>query len=261
MPGERLAKLTVQVENLLGDNFTPNQQPGPYSSYLRLCLGGQTMRFIPTGRNFRTPGVEDVYEYNVLNPPNASNVTMSEPGLDFLLAAIRQACLDHNLAYTVSPRRRVGTTPDGAPLYAFDIQAAVYDASYDLTMQVGSVRPTVRATFSQVVNLPTIRPVQVAVFVNNALIFNSPTGSIALTASNGTNGVYAYAWDDFGAPATATRANVIGPLTYTCTVTDTSGAYTVVQVAVGSDPRLDVRLERVENDVTVVPSGGLPGYT
>lgn len=256
MAGERLAKLTLRVENLVANDpvlIPPFITPW---TYLRLRLGGTWVRFKPTDRSARTVGAEDTYEY----PLFAINGTELPAGVDMLLATIRRAILDHGWNYTVSAKRTAGQAPTGYDYWAFDVEATVYDRANDLAWGLGGSQPIVRPTFLEVASLTTIRPVRAQVRVTDALIFDSPTGAAEVVASNGNDGVYSYAWADFGAPATALRTNIPNGV-YTCTVTDTSGAYVVVQAVVGSDPRLEVRVERNENDVTLVPSGGLPPYT
>jgi hypothetical protein len=248
MAGERLAKLTLRVEH-----FVP----------LRLRLGGTWVRFSPAFRSGRTVGAEDNYDFNIFGSGQTPTTALAA---DLLLDAIRQALLDHPAAntvapnYTVSAKRLVGQTPAGYEMYAFDLEATAYNRTLDLAFTAIPLQGAPPVTYVEVANLTTIRPVQVAVAVTNALVFNSATGGIVLTPSNGNDGVYTYAWADFGAPATALRTNIPNGV-YTCTVTDSSGAYAVVQAVVGSDPRLEVRVERTENDVTLVASGGLAPYT
>lgn len=252
MPGERLAKLTLRVENLVS-------LPGVLGvqEYLRLRLGGSWVRFKAGTTTQRIPGAEDVYDY-------IAYIAEGEfgRGLDNLLAAIRQACTDRGLAYVVSPKQTVVTTNPGEPLrYDFSIEAAVYQLNYNLDwLYFNSNGSGLYPTFSLLENRTTIRPVLAYAIVSNALIFDSPTGSVTVVAENGNNGVYDFRWDDAGAPPTAGRTNLPNA-TYVCVVTDSSGAYTVLQVVVGSDPRLDVLVVRSGDDVTLVPSGGLPGYT
>jgi hypothetical protein len=255
MAGERLAKLTLRVENLVANDpiLTPPFIT-PWTA-LRLRLGGTWVRFTPSARSFRTVGAEDNYEY----PLFAINGTELPAGVDMLLATIRRAILDHGWSYTVSAKRTAGQAPTGYDYWAFDVEATVYDRTNDLAWNLAGTQPIVRPTFLEVASLTTIRPVRAQVLVTDALIFASPTGAVEVVASNGNDGVYSYFWADFGAPATALRTNIPNGV-YTCTVTDTSGASVVVQALVGSDPRLEVRVERNENDVTLVPSGGLAPY-
>jgi hypothetical protein len=249
MPGEQLTSMTLAVRQL-------RTVPTPLA--FRLRLGGAWVSFRATSTNQYYPGTPggngDLYEFN--------GYTYAElgRGVESLLTAIRLACTNRGLAYTVSAKRDVTATDPGSPTtFEFDVQAAVYDRSLDLDF--GMLYSSVSTpTIFLVRSVPTIRPVQVDVAITPAGIFDSPTGGVVLTGRNGNDGVYRYEWDDFGAPASRTRTNLPNA-TYSCTVTDTSGAYAYVQVVVPSDPRLDVLVVRVVDDVTLVPSGGLPGYT
>ncbi|MDO7875991.1 hypothetical protein Q5H93_14705 [Hymenobacter sp. ASUV-10] len=239
MPGERLAKLTLSVNDLVAGGAVRLKLRGTWVAFAR----GGSNQMIRNGLN----GM-DFYQFKGY-PDLAQDV-------DSLLAAIRWVCTDLAAAYVVSAKREL-TVPGGDRTFAFDVEAAVYQPSYDLDFT--DYWPEFNR-FAVVANRTTIRPVVAYAAISNATIFGSPTGSILVFAENGNAGVYTYVWQDTNAPTTPGRSNVPNG-TYLCTITDASGAYTVLQVVVGSDPRLDVLVARTGDDVTLVPSGGLPGYT
>jgi hypothetical protein len=255
MAGERLAKLTLRVTSLM-TTYTAGGFSVSFPLALRFQLAGTWYTFnagLPyqaTGTTYNFPN----YQFTTTPADRAAELARA---VDSLLFALRAACTAGNLNYGVSPKRASGAG------FEFDIEATVYDRGLDLDFGVQGVPvgvPTSAIGSSVVANLTTIRPVLVAVAVVNALIYNSPTGSIALTASNGNDGVYSYSWADPASPTTASRSNVRNG-SYSCTVADTSGASTTVLVTVGSDPRLDVLVNRTDNNVALVASGGLPPYT
>ncbi|MDO7852304.1 SprB repeat-containing protein [Hymenobacter convexus] len=143
-----------------------------------------------------------------------------------------------------------------------NIAATAYDPAFDFQLPVCSpVYVNGSTGFSWLTALSnTIRPVFVAVAVTNTGGFGTRTGAIALVASNGTVGTYTYLWADAGAPLTAGRTGLAAG-TYSCTVTDASGASTVAVAVVASDARLDVLVALTDNNVTLTPSGGVGPYT
>lgn len=265
MAGERYAKLTIRAA-WSWNIGTRGQQ----TEQVRFKLGGQWMRF-------RRGGNPANWEFAVPEPKDCT------PQRDFvlqgvrnLLAAVRLYMLQYGLPYTISAPRdmgddssHVGQTTGGIfnqeinpwPIIEFDITSYTYDATYDLDFVDESAHPAGFDGWQLVQNVNSIRPVYVTPQVTDAVIYNSATGSITLVASNGSVGLYSYAWADPGAPTTATRTNLVGPADYTCTVRDYSGATTTLTVHVGSDPRLDASVQQIANNVTVVATGGVGPYT
>ncbi|GAB3233011.1 hypothetical protein GCM10027346_20650 [Hymenobacter seoulensis] len=137
------------------------------------------------------------------------------------------------------------------------IQATRYDDSLDFQP---SILPAsgYSVQFRDLERLSTIKSLIVKETVVHATIFGAANGSVTLAVSNGT-GSYAYAWAD--GPTTRDRANVAAG-NYPVTVTDTAtGANTTITVLVGQPERLTVVVDRLNNDVTLRVSGGIPGYT
>jgi hypothetical protein len=257
MAGERYAKITIRAG----------------WSYVDSTRGDQT-----TQVKFRLGGVWETYnrggsatEYAI---PDPSNITPDPrqfvmQGVTNLVALLKNTIQQRGLPYTVSALRDAGDDSSHIgqggfgnaetapwPLVEFDITATVYDTSYNLDFS------TIAPTGWQIVqNITTIPPVYVSALVTDAIIYKSATGSIELLPSNGLTGYYTYQWADPGAPATAVRTNVIGPADYTCLVMDASGASATIVVHVGSDPRLDVFVQKVANDVTLITTGGVAPYT
>lgn len=101
--------------------------------------------------------------------------------------------------------------------------------------------------------------------VNNALIYNTNTGSIDLNVTGGV-GPYTYSWSN---NASAEDINALGAGTYTVTVTDANGAiftatYTVTQPAqlTVSGIVINATIYNVTNGaINITPAGGVGPYT
>jgi hypothetical protein len=246
MAGERLTKLVIQA------SFSIYPGPrGEQAKEVRFRLGGQWAVF-------RLGGNPDQYQFALPDANSADYHAYMLDGITNLITVVRSYITKNGLPYLVSNVRYVGDDPNNVPqpIVEFDIEATTYDQANDLDFYA------VSPTGWRVMSLEsTIRPVFVDVQVTNATIYNSPTGAITLVATNGTSGNYTYLWSDLGVMGgPATRTQLVGPATYTCKVLDASGAFTIVKVTVGSDSRLEVLVEKTDNNVTLLPSGGLPGY-
>lgn len=253
MAGERLAKLIIRASWSLNA-----AERGDQTEEVRFRLAGQWV-------SYRRGGGSN--EFVVPNPTTNNGAYTPDymlDGIGNLLTLVRRTILQRGLGYTVSAVRYIGDVPGGSgsntPQVEFDITAQVYDQSYDLDFFVlrDNYQPKAWQVFA---NLWTIKPVYVTAQVTDAVIYNSATGSITLVPSNGNYGIYSYLWADPGAPTTATRTNLVGPAKYTCVVMDNSGASTSITVQVGSDPRLDVAVQKIANDVTLITTGGVGPYT
>ncbi|MGI4871457.1 MAG: hypothetical protein ACRYFX_09800 [Janthinobacterium lividum] len=258
MAGERYAKLTIRAAWSRADALRGSQ-----TQEVRFQLAGQWETYRrganPAANEFVVPDPDN------LTPPR----DFVRLGVENLLALVRATIAARGLSYGVSVPRDLGDTPspimgdDPWPQVEFDIVAAVYDQTYDLDFYNGFVT---LPGWQVVQNLPTIRPLLVASSVTNALIYGSATGSITLTPSNGPVSIlgptpYFYQWADETTLGQATRLNLIGPASYTCTVFVLNGASLDVTVAVGSDPRLEVLVITTSTSIELQVSGGLPGYT
>jgi len=253
MAGERYAKLTMRTSWSLNA-----QRRGEQTEEVRFRLNGQWVSYRRGG------GSNEFVAPNPTTNNGAYTPDYMLDGVNNLLALVRRTILQRGLAYLVSPARYVGDIMGDSgslqPQVEFDITAQVYDQAYDLDFFV--LRDTYQPKAWEVYgNLWTIKPVYVTAQVTDAVIYNSATGSITLVPSNGNYGLYSYLWADPGAPTTATRTNLVGPASYTCVVRDYSGAETSITVQVGSDPRLDVAVQKIANDVTLITTGGVGPYT
>lgn len=253
MAGERYAKLTMRAAWSLN-----KPQRADQTEDVRFKLNGAFVGYRRGGNS---------NEFVVPDPTTNNGVYTPDYMLDGvanLLALVRLTIAQRGLPYVVSAVRFIANVPGfngiPTPQVEFDITATAYDQTLDLDFYV--FRDIYQPAAWQVYgNLWTIKPVYVTAQVTDAVIYNSPTGSITLVPSNGNNGLYSYAWADPGAPTTATRTNLVGPASYTCVVRDYSGAETSITVQVGSDPRLDVAVQKIANDVTLVTTGGVGPYT
>jgi hypothetical protein len=254
MAGERYSKLTIRAAWSQLDYLRADQ-----TQEVRFRLAGQWVTYrrgaYPDRNEFVVPDPDDVGRDYVLR------------GVKGLLDLVQKTITDRGLSYTVSAPRDGGDSLDHVNAEAgvfdtrtrsvveFDIEASVYDANYDLNFS------SVYQTGWKIVNvLSTIRPIYVEVTVVNATIFGSATGRISLEARNGSTGNYTYQWDDPKVGNTATRENVKAG-TYTCVVSDASGASTRVIATVGSDPLFTVAINTTDTSIELVPAGGLPPYT
>ncbi len=263
MAGERQPKITIRAA-WSWVAFTRGKQ----TDQVRIKLSGQFLTF----RRGANPGNN---EFVVPDPSSVNpNRDFVRAGVTNLLDRLRFLILQNGLPYTVSALRDVGDDPSHVgqgsgfnqelvpwPIIEFDITAQTYEPAFNLDFRDDSSRPAGFDGWAIVQNLGGIKPVYVTPQVTDAAIYNSPTGAITLVASNGNSGIYSYQWADPGAPATATRTNLVGPASYTCVVSDYSGASTSVTVFVGSDPRLDVAVQKIANDVRLITTGGVGPYT
>ncbi|MDB5270881.1 MAG: hypothetical protein JWP58_3921 [Hymenobacter sp.] len=253
MAGERLATQTLYVTQYqLSDG-----------SWVDLWLGGQARRF--------TAAMNDGHSAVPLNTPNRFHIMtvynvspdqLQRTTVESFIYALQQflgaSGLDSH--YTVAPVTAVyGSQSETIGCL---IQATSYDAAYDFQFPVCSqVYQTGGTGFSWNSTLTnTIRPVLLTAAITHNQVFGTATGTIAITATNGTAGTYTYGWADAGAPLLASRSGLAAG-TYTVTVTDGSGASASLANVVRSDDRLDVLVDRTDNNVTLVPSGGVPPYT
>lgn len=263
MAGERYSKLTLRV----AWSWVASTR-GLQTEQVRFRLGGQWLTF-RRGANINNN------EFVVPDPPSVTpNREFVLRGVNNLRDRIRFLIFQNGLPYTVSPLRDVGDDPNHIgqgsgftqelvawPVVEFDITAISYDPALDIDFIDDSPHPQGFDGWTIIQNLSGIKPVYVTAQVTDAVIYNSATGSITLVPSNGNYGIYSYLWADPGAPTTATRTNLVGPAKYTCVVSDYSGASTSITVQVGSDPRLDVAVQKIANDVTLVTTGGVGPYT
>jgi hypothetical protein len=251
MAGERYATLTIRAAWGWVDNTRATQ-----TQEVRFQLAGQWVTYrrgaYPDRNEFVVPDPND------LNPGRSFVLE----GVKNLLALVQKTITDRGLNYTVSAPRDAGDSKDNAqydydyfPLVDFDIVATAYDAALNLNFFATS--PT---GWTVLTNQGTVRPIYVDVDVTNATIFGSATGRINLEARNGTTGNYSYQWNDPKFGNTATLLNVKAG-TYTCVVTDASGASTRVVVTVLSDPLFTVAVNTTDTSIELVASGGLPPYT
>ena len=146
-----------------------------------------------------------------------------------------------------------------APGFSFiQVRATLYDTAYDFQpVLVDPPGPMSGIDLAPHLTVTTIRPVIVDYIVTHAGVFGSATGAIVVTGRNGNNGVYTYAWAD--GPTTSVRNDLLAGR-YSCVVTDSSGASSSVTLTVLEDDRLEVVVDRSENNVTLRVSGGRPPY-
>ena len=230
MAGERYASLTLETDLIEHGQTISLWLGGAYHTFTAVSLQGNP----PLGPR----------EYYVLEPTYADNVTQ----LRLAVIAEIQAL---GLPYVVSSEL---PTVNAGGLTTLTVQATAYDPLLNFAATLVGMP---NGAIGDIERLDTTRPVLVAVNTTAATRFGAADGSITLVASNGTVGTYTYRWAD--GPLTATRAQVLAG-SYSCTVTDASGANTTVVVVVGSDARLDVLVNRTANNVTLVPSGGVAPY-
>lgn len=253
MAGERYSKLTIraawsQLDYLRGDQ----------TQQVRFKLAGQWVTYRRGGSSteFVAPDPDDVGRDYVLQ------------GIRNLLALVQQTITNRGLPYTISAPRDGGDSLDHVnaepgvfdsqprSVVEFDITAQVYDQNYNLDFASGW--PT---GWKVVLNAPAIEPIYVTPQVTDAVIYRSATGAITLVPIRSNTGQFFYAWADASVFFGPTRTKLVGPATYTCVVTDGSGASTSVDVFVGSDPRLDVSVQKIDNNVTLVVTGGVGPYS
>jgi hypothetical protein len=246
MAGERLAKLTLKADwgvSIFGPNnyLTQTQQ-------IRFKLGGQW-------ENFGSSGWNPTFGTGFAVPFANNDPDFIKTGMGNLVLALRDVLTARNLPYVVSEVRDAGRNAQGVMRVEFDISALDYEVRLDLDFQCLS-----SGTGWSFVNQPTVLPLKLTGYVQDATIFGSATGvmSVVTTANNG--GPLTYVWADGPTITTALRLNVRAG-TYVCTVTDAKGASTTITLVVKSDPQLLVQVLSTATTITLVPSGGLPGYT
>lgn len=246
MAGERLAKLTLQADwgvSVFG-----------FNSYL---LQTQKIRFQLDGQwaDFGSDGWQPTFGtgFNVPFPSNDPN--FSKTGLDNLVLAVRSVITARKLPYQVSDTREVGRNAQGVMRVEFDVTALDYDPRYDLAFECLS-----SSTGWVVTNQRTVRPLVAKAYVQDATIFGSATGVIQVDVTAWNKYPFTYTWADDPTITTALRQNVKAG-TYVVTIADAAGASTTLTVVVKSDPQLLVQVLSTATTITLVPSGGLPGYT
>jgi hypothetical protein len=262
MAGERYAKITVRAAWSWVRN-TRQQQ----TEQVSFKLAGQW-------HSYRRGG--NAGEFAVPDPgtggPDPRDFVLR--GVNNLLALVRQTIAQRGLSYTISAARDAGDDSshvgqqlgffketDPWPIVEFDVVANLYDPRYDLDFaDDGLFNNTVWAGFARTQRVTTISPVFVTAAITDALIYNSPTGEIELTATSNQTVNFTYQWDDQAGLGTRQRLALIGPRTYGCLVTADTGASTHIAPFVGSDPRLEVVAQSTDTTINLLISGGLPPY-
>jgi hypothetical protein len=246
MAGERLAKLTLRADwnpASFGTDTWLFQ-----TKEIRLLLDGQWETF---GNDNWSPTAGK--GFNVPFPTNDPDFIKT--GQANLVLALREVVTARNLPYVVSEVREAGRNAStGVMRVEFDIAALDYEPRYDLGFTWGT--PTGWA----VVNQATVKPLTMDYQVQDATIFGTATGVIVLIERSYNRLPLTYVWADDPTATTRQRLNVRAG-TYPCTITDALGASTTVTVVVKSDPQLLVQVLSTATTITLVPSGGLPGYT
>ena len=267
MAGERFAKLTVRAAfswDIVGRGRQTDRVDillaGQWHSYYR---GGGPNEFVVPDPGTGGPDPRDFVLRTVNN----------------LLVLVRRTIAQRNLSYTVSAPRDMGddTSHNGQsdpgygfptqnqpwPIVEFDIEANVYDPTYDLdfadTSSLGGV--TAWVGWAKPLVQKTVAPVVVTMTVVPATSYGSPTGSITLLANSVQSAGFTYQWDDQAGLGLPYRPNLIGPRTYGCLVVASTGASTYVSPYVGSDPRLEVVAQTTDTTITLVITGGVPPYS
>ncbi|WP_201980336.1 hypothetical protein [Hymenobacter rubidus] len=248
MAGERLATQRVFIH-------AANMQVG---SWVELWLGTAYRRFTAISEN-STPTPSEFGLRTLLSSTDADQAQTNT--VQAFAYAVQQRLGQIGIAGDYTVTVAYGTGLAAGVAQACVVQAVVYDPFWDFRLPSSDqVYLNGNTGFSWYATPEdTIRPVRVAETHTPTGAFGTATGAIALVASNGTVGTYAYRWADAGAPLTASRTGLAAG-SYSCTVTDASGASTTVVVAITEDPRLDVLVSRTDNNVTLVPSGGLAPY-
>jgi len=246
MAGERLAKLTLRADW--------NPVSFSTSSWLfqtkeiRFLLNGQWVTFGNDGWD-PTAGKG----FNVPFPNTDANFIRT--GTANLVLALREVLTAGSLPYVVSEVREVGRNSSTGVMRAeFDITALDYDARLDLDFASGTTSGW------SVVNQRTVRPLVAKAYVQDATIFGSATGVMQVDVTSWNRFPFTYVWADDSRVTTGLRQNVRAG-TYEVTVTDAAGASLTLTVVVKSDPQLLVQVLSTATTITLVPSGGLPGYT
>ncbi|MBJ6109427.1 hypothetical protein JAO73_10410 [Hymenobacter sp. BT523] len=251
MAGERLASQTVFIrQSALVDGH-----------WIDLWLDGAYRRIVGVFGSGTAVPPNTPNQYTIVTTANAAPGDLQRLTVANFIYGVEQLLLGLGVGprYTVAPL--LGTGLAAAETVGCVIQATEYDAY--LNFREPAQQNIFVGGFTgyswPLTQTDTIRPVRVAETHANTGAFGTATGTIALVASNGTVGTYTYLWTDPGAPFTPNRSGLAAG-SYTCTVTDASGANTTVVVAIGSDARLDVLVNRSDNNVALVPSGGVAPY-
>ena len=245
MAGERLAQQRITVS--VSDGGLGPLRNG---QYIDIWLAGYYRRFTaktsPNG-----PGDFTVFTGSYTGSYGAQNYTVQD-----LKREVLELITAENLPYnvTVFTETLFGSTFDrGVTIEAQEFSVAL-DFEVPRIATGGS-----EYGLSYYAPLRTIRPVRVDVQKTPAGNFGGTNGTITLTPSNGTDGVYSYTWAD-GSPPVAARTGLrAGP--YVCVVRDTSGASTTVTVEIKEVDRLDVLVVYEGNVTRLEVSGGQAPYT
>lgn len=262
MAGERYAKITVRAA------FSWNAPTRGYQTEkLSFRLAGQWHSY------YRGGGAN---EYVVPDPgtggPDPRDFVLRT--VNNVLALVRQTIQQRGLSYTISAARDAGDDSSHVgqqiglyketnpwPVVEFDVEANLYDPLYDLDFaDDATFNSSPFAGWSRKLRLTTIAPVVVTAAVTPALIYNSPTGEIQLTATNPQTPNFTYQWDDQAGLGLPLRQQLIGPRTYGCLVTADTGASAYVAPFVGSDPRLEVTAQSTDTTINLLITGGVPPY-
>lgn len=246
MAGERLAIQRVfltQTSLVLG-------------AWVELWLAGAYRRFTAVSENTATatPG-----EFRLRTTASATVEQAQDLTVQEFSYAVQQQLNALGVASNYTVQVALGGFA-GLAQIGCTIQATTYNPTFDFQLPTNSGGSNGVGGFSWYEpGENTIRPVQLTAAVTNNRVFGTATGTIAITATNGTVGTYTYAWADAGALPQASRSGLASG-TYTVTVTDASGASAALASVVRSDGRLDVLVNRTDNNVTLVASGGAPPY-
>jgi hypothetical protein len=260
MAGERYAKITVRVAWSWIKQTRQTQ-----TEQVSFRLAGQW-------HSYRRGG--NANEFVVPDPSGATPRDFVQRGVNNLLALVRQTIAQRGLSYTISAVRDAGDDSsqvgqqigfyketDPWPIVEFDIEANLYAPLYDLDFADDApFNSTAIAGYSRKLRLTNISPVFVTAAITNALIYNSATGEIQLTATSNQTVNFTYQWDDQAGLGLPLRTRLIGPRTYGCLVTADTGASAYVAPHVGSDPRLEVTAQSTDTTINLLISGGLPPY-
>ncbi|WP_151087393.1 SprB repeat-containing protein [Hymenobacter baengnokdamensis] len=250
MAGERFAKITIQAA--LSHDISVR---GAQTYALDFVLAGTTLEIRRGGGvgEFVVPDPEDAHvgeQYVMQCVQNMLNV-------------LGPAIFFRGLPFVVSAPRAAGTKPDPysstpMPVVEFDIEATTYSADNTLDFTNGYANEPGFVVTSRQTN---ISPVFATADVTPALVYGTATGAITINATGGSYpapGLFLYAWAD-GAQS-STRTNLTAG-TYPCVISDfSSGASIALSIVVASDDRLDVTVQRVGRNVTLVIAGGVPPY-
>lgn len=245
MAGERLTKLTLEAHFHESDGIRGNQ-----TNQVRFALGGVWV-------DFYRGALTSQHQYVVPDPSDVGRDYVKQ-AVDNLLSLLRLDIQSRGLPYTVSVSRDMGNQlGTNFPRIQFDIEATQYSTQLDLDFAnpdpTGSV-----SGWTVVTKLSTLQPLTVQQLVINAGIYGSATGSIYLSAFGGNRRPLTFVWND-GVTGDTRQSLVAG--TYTCVVSDQDGVSTKVTCVVKSDLQLQVLVQTTDTSITLVVSGGTPGYT